>query len=114
MIWKGFQRPKRLEVDSQTLTDTFGKFWAQPYERGFGMTIGNAIATKMNMSAKNADSRLQNPACSSGRSANSTSFVRPATSRSTANCLPSHAMSTTTRPLPADPFANSAPERPQR
>jgi len=41
--WKGFQRPKRLEFDSETLTDFYGQFWAQPFERGFGTTVGNAI-----------------------------------------------------------------------
>jgi DNA-directed RNA polymerase subunit alpha len=41
--WRGFQRPKRLEVDSGSLTGTHGKFWAQPFERGFGTTIGNAL-----------------------------------------------------------------------
>jgi DNA-directed RNA polymerase subunit alpha len=43
MLWKGFQKPKRLEVDRQTLTATFGRFSAQPFERGFGTTIGNAM-----------------------------------------------------------------------
>lgn len=43
MQWKGFQRPKRLEVDRDTLTPTFGKFTAQPFERGFATTIGNAM-----------------------------------------------------------------------
>jgi DNA-directed RNA polymerase subunit alpha len=43
MLWKGFQRPKRLEVERETLTDRFGRFFAQPFERGFGTTIGNAL-----------------------------------------------------------------------
>ncbi len=43
MLWKGFQKPKRLEVERQTLTPTFGRFSAQPFERGFGTTIGNAM-----------------------------------------------------------------------
>ena len=43
MLWKGFQRPKRLEFDVETLTDRFGRFSAQPFERGFGTTIGNAL-----------------------------------------------------------------------
>jgi DNA-directed RNA polymerase subunit alpha len=43
MFWKGFQRPKRLEVDHETLTATYGRFSAQPFERGFGTTIGNAM-----------------------------------------------------------------------
>ncbi len=43
MLWKGFQRPKRIEIDTETLTDTYGKFSAQPFERGFGSTVGNAL-----------------------------------------------------------------------
>ena len=43
MLWKGFQRPKRLEFERETLTDRFGRFHAQPFERGFGTTIGNSL-----------------------------------------------------------------------
>src|SRR5690242_19491527 len=43
MLWKGFQKPKRLAVDTQALTDKYGMFWAQPFERGFGTTVGNAL-----------------------------------------------------------------------
>lgn len=43
MLWKGFQRPKRLEFERETLTDRFGRFHAQPFERGFGTTVGNAM-----------------------------------------------------------------------
>src|SRR6187549_695192 len=43
MLWKGFQRPKRLELERETLTDRYGRFHAQPFERGFGTTIGNAL-----------------------------------------------------------------------
>jgi DNA-directed RNA polymerase subunit alpha len=43
MLWKGFQRPKRLEFERETLTERFGRFYAQPFERGFGTTIGNAM-----------------------------------------------------------------------
>ncbi len=43
MLWKGFQRPKRLDVERETLTDRFGRFSAQPFERGFGTTVGNAM-----------------------------------------------------------------------
>jgi DNA-directed RNA polymerase subunit alpha len=43
MLWKGFQRPKRLEFERETLNDRFGRFYAQPFERGFGTTIGNAL-----------------------------------------------------------------------
>ena len=43
MLWRGFQKPKRLAVDTETLTEKFGKFSAQPFERGFGTTVGNAL-----------------------------------------------------------------------
>jgi DNA-directed RNA polymerase subunit alpha len=43
MLWKGFQKPKRLSADTDTLTDKYGKFYAQPFERGFGTTIGNGL-----------------------------------------------------------------------
>ncbi len=39
----GFQRPRFIEVDYETLTDTFGRFSAQPFERGYGVTVGNAL-----------------------------------------------------------------------
>ena len=43
MLWKGFQKPKRVEVDKDSLTDTYGSFSAQPFERGFATTVGNAL-----------------------------------------------------------------------
>jgi DNA-directed RNA polymerase subunit alpha len=43
MLWKGFQKPKRLEVDRETLSDHYGRFFAQPFERGFATTVGNAL-----------------------------------------------------------------------
>jgi len=43
MLWKGFQKPKRLEVDRETQTDHYGRFFAQPFERGFATTVGNAL-----------------------------------------------------------------------
>jgi DNA-directed RNA polymerase subunit alpha len=41
--WKGLIRPKRLEVEKETLTPFYGKFSAEPLERGFGITIGNSL-----------------------------------------------------------------------
>jgi DNA-directed RNA polymerase subunit alpha len=43
VLWRGFQKPKRLATDTETLTDKYGRFYAQPFERGFGTTIGNAL-----------------------------------------------------------------------
>jgi DNA-directed RNA polymerase subunit alpha len=42
-MWTGFQKPKRLSYDAETMTDRYGKFSAQPFERGFGTTIGNSL-----------------------------------------------------------------------
>jgi DNA-directed RNA polymerase subunit alpha len=41
--WKDLIRPKRLEVEKETLTPFYGKFTAEPFERGFGITIGNSL-----------------------------------------------------------------------
>ncbi len=41
--WKTFEMPKRLEAEKATLTPTYGKFAAEPFERGYGTTIGNAL-----------------------------------------------------------------------
>ncbi len=42
-MFKGFQKPKRLVANTETLTDRYGMFTAQPFERGFGTTIGNSL-----------------------------------------------------------------------
>ncbi len=41
--WTELIRPKRLEVDPDTHTPTYGKFSCEPLERGFGTTLGNAL-----------------------------------------------------------------------
>lgn len=43
MTETGFQRPKYLECDYESLTDKYGRFSAQPFERGYGITVGNAL-----------------------------------------------------------------------
>ena len=35
--------PRRLAADSETLTERYGRFSAQPFERGFGTTVGNSL-----------------------------------------------------------------------
>lgn len=40
---KDFQIPLRVEVDKDTLSPTYGKFIAEPFERGFGTTVGNSL-----------------------------------------------------------------------
>jgi DNA-directed RNA polymerase subunit alpha len=41
--WRGLELPSRVTVDRATLTGTYGKFIAEPFERGFGVTIGNSL-----------------------------------------------------------------------
>ncbi len=41
--WRDFQLPKRLECDESTYTNTYGKFSAAPFERGYGVTLGNPL-----------------------------------------------------------------------
>ncbi len=43
VILRDFEMPKRLECDEKTLNPTYGKFIAEPFERGYGMTIGNSL-----------------------------------------------------------------------
>jgi DNA-directed RNA polymerase subunit alpha len=42
-MFKGFQKPKRLVANTETLTERYGMFTAQPFQRGFGTTIGNSL-----------------------------------------------------------------------
>ncbi len=42
-MFKGFQKPKRLVANTDTLTERYGMFTAQPFQRGFGTTIGNSL-----------------------------------------------------------------------
>ena len=41
--WRGLELPNRVASDRGTLTDTYGKFTAEPFERGFGVTVGNSL-----------------------------------------------------------------------
>ncbi len=41
--WRDFQLPKRLDCDEASYTDTYGKFFAAPFERGYGVTLGNSL-----------------------------------------------------------------------
>ncbi len=42
-LWRDFATPKRLICDEDSATDTYAKFIAEPFERGYGMTIGNSL-----------------------------------------------------------------------
>jgi DNA-directed RNA polymerase subunit alpha len=41
--WRDFQLPKRLECDEASYTNTYGKFSAAPFEKGYGVTLGNSL-----------------------------------------------------------------------
>jgi DNA-directed RNA polymerase subunit alpha len=41
--WRDLIKPRGLSVDQESLTDTYGKFVAEPLERGFGITLGNGL-----------------------------------------------------------------------
>jgi DNA-directed RNA polymerase subunit alpha len=41
--WRGLELPSKVSCDRSTLTDTYGKFSAEPFERGFGVTVGNSL-----------------------------------------------------------------------
>jgi DNA-directed RNA polymerase subunit alpha len=41
--WRGLELPSRVVCDRSSLTDTYGKFTAEPFERGFGVTVGNSL-----------------------------------------------------------------------
>ncbi len=41
--WGDFELPTKVNVDEETYTDTYGKFIAEPFERGFGVTIGSSL-----------------------------------------------------------------------
>lgn len=43
VAWKDFEMPSRIEVDESTYSSTYGKFVVEPFERGYGTTIGNGL-----------------------------------------------------------------------
>ena len=41
--WRGLELPSSIDCEAKTLSSTYGKFVAEPFERGFGVTIGNSL-----------------------------------------------------------------------
>ncbi|MFH1612971.1 MAG: DNA-directed RNA polymerase subunit alpha [bacterium] len=41
--WKNLERPKKLDYEKSSLTNQYGKFIGEPFESGYGITIGNAL-----------------------------------------------------------------------
>ena len=52
--WADLTKPKKLEVDEKDLSPTYGKFYAEPFERGFGQTVGNALRRTLLSSLRGA------------------------------------------------------------
>lgn len=52
--WRDLIKPKALDVDKESLTQTYGKFVAKPLERGFGLTLGNSLRRVMLSSLQGA------------------------------------------------------------
>ncbi len=52
--WRELIKPKKLDVEPESLTNTYGKFIAEPLERGFGLTLGNALRRVMLSSLQGA------------------------------------------------------------
>ena len=47
MRFKSLEKPKRLDYDKATLSGTYGKFFAEPFERGYAITIGNSYTANL-------------------------------------------------------------------
>jgi DNA-directed RNA polymerase subunit alpha len=43
VTWRGLELPTRVEKDSAVSTDNYGRFFVEPFERGFGTTVGNSL-----------------------------------------------------------------------
>src|SRR5919106_2275134 len=41
--WRDLIKPRRMDIEQETLANTFGKFVVEPLERGFGTTLGNSL-----------------------------------------------------------------------
>ena len=83
--WRDLIKPRRLQVDAESLTPTYGKFIAEPLERGFGTTIGNSLRRVLLSSLQGAaitTIRTEPIVASAGRPArNGASLVRSQASR---------------------------------
>ena len=43
VTWRGLELPTRVERDTMVSSDKYGRFFIEPFERGFGTTIGNSL-----------------------------------------------------------------------
>src|SRR3990167_8681335 len=47
LLYDKFEMPAKIKVDEKSSTRTYGRFVAEPFERGFGHTVGNALRRSM-------------------------------------------------------------------
>ncbi len=52
--WRGLELPSQVTCEKESLTGTYGKFYAEPFERGFGATVGNSLRRIMLSSLEGA------------------------------------------------------------
>ena len=45
--WRGLELPHKISADRETLSDVYGRFTVEPFERGFGITVGNSLRRVM-------------------------------------------------------------------
>jgi len=57
--WRGFELPTKVICDESTRQDNYGKFVVEPFERGFGTTIGNSLRRVLLSSLEGAIARVQ-------------------------------------------------------
>ena len=43
ITWRGLELPTRIQRDTEISSPTYGRFYIEPFERGFGTTIGNSL-----------------------------------------------------------------------
>lgn len=60
MKLEGLQMPRLVEIEKESLSDTYGKFVVQPLERGFGVTLGHSLRRILLSSIQGAAIKLVN------------------------------------------------------
>jgi len=64
--WRGLELPSRVVRDENVSTDTYGRFTAEPFERGFGTTVGNALRRVLLSAIEGAAIRISDEPPSEG------------------------------------------------
>ncbi len=80
--WRQLIRPRRLETEADSATPRYGRFWCEPLERGFGVTLGNALRRVLLSSLRAPRSRrcASTACCTSSRRSPASSRTSPTSS----------------------------------